>query len=53
MRAEGAQVRFLRSIFVPEDDACFCLFEAGSAKTVREAANRASLPFSALTKALA
>ena len=36
-------VRFLRSIFVPEDDACFLLFEGPSAESVRAAARRAQL----------
>jgi hypothetical protein len=36
-------VRFLRSIFVPENDTCFLLYEAPTAKTVREAAGRAGL----------
>jgi len=40
---EGEPVRFLRSIFVPEDDACFLLFEGPSAESVRAAALRAKL----------
>lgn len=36
-------VRFLRSIFVPEDDACFFLYEGPSAQSVRAAALRAQL----------
>ena len=36
-------VRFLRSIFVPEDDACFLLYEGPSAQSVRAAALRAKL----------
>jgi hypothetical protein len=40
---EGEPVRFLRSIFVPEDDACFLLFEGPSADSVRAAALRAKL----------
>lgn len=43
LRDEGAQVRFLRSIFVPEDDACFFLYEGPSAQSVRAAAARAKL----------
>jgi Protein of unknown function (DUF4242) len=43
MRREGAQVRFLRSVFVPEDDACFFLYEGPSAQSVRAAAARAKL----------
>ena len=41
MRREGEPVRFLRSIFVPEDDACFLLYEGPSAESVRAAALRA------------
>ena len=43
MRREGQPVRFLRSIFVPEDDACFFLYEGSSADSVKEAASRAEL----------
>jgi hypothetical protein len=43
MRREGKRVRFLRSIFVPEDDACFFLYEGPSAQSVRAAAHRAKL----------
>ena len=40
---DGHRVRFLRSIFVPEDDACFFLYEGPSAQSVRDAALRAEL----------
>jgi Nickel responsive protein SCO4226-like len=40
---EGTPVRYLRSIFVPEDETCFLLYEAGRAEDVEEAARRASL----------
>jgi hypothetical protein len=43
MRREGHEVRFLRSVFVPEDDACFLLYEGQSAELVRAAALRAKL----------
>jgi Nickel responsive protein SCO4226-like len=43
MRREGEQVRFLRSIFIPEDDTCFFLYEGPSAQSVRTAAMRAEL----------
>jgi hypothetical protein len=43
MRREGESVRFLRSIFVPEDDACYLLYEGPSAQSVRAAALRAKL----------
>jgi hypothetical protein len=37
-------VRYLRSIFVPEDETCFLVYEAGSADDVRRAATLAGLP---------
>jgi ubiquinone/menaquinone biosynthesis C-methylase UbiE len=40
---EGRAVRCLRSIFVPEDDTCFLLFEAPSADVVAETVRRAGL----------
>lgn len=43
LRSEGTPVRFLRSVFVPEDDACFFLYEGPSADAVRAAAARADL----------
>lgn len=43
IRAEGTPVRFLRSVFVPEDESCFFLYEGPSADTVRDAAVRAEL----------
>ena len=50
MRHEGIPVRFVRSVFVPEDEACFYLYEAPSAEVVREAARRAALPFARFTQ---
>lgn len=43
LRREGQHVRFLQSIFVPEDETCFYLYEAHSDGAVREAANRSGL----------
>jgi hypothetical protein len=39
----GDGVRLLRSIYVPEDDACFLLYEGPSAESVKAAALRARL----------
>jgi hypothetical protein len=49
---EGTPVRYLRSIFVPEDETCFYLYEAPSADAVREAARRAQLPCDRVTGAI-
>jgi uncharacterized protein DUF4242 len=43
MRGEGTPVRFLRSVFVPEDESCFFLYEGPNADVVRDAAGRAEL----------
>ena len=43
LQSEGGRVRFLRSVFVPEDGACFFLYEGPSAQSVRAAAARAEL----------
>jgi len=40
---EGRPVRCLRSIFVPEDETCFLLFDAASVDLVAEAVHRAGL----------
>lgn len=40
---EGQQVAFVRSIFVPDDETCFYLYEAESSAAVSEAARRAAL----------
>ncbi len=50
---EGTPVRCARSIFVPEDETCFLLFEAASADDVRAAAERARLPVGHVTQAFA
>jgi len=42
---QGTPVRHLRSIFVPEDETCFYLYEAPSVEAVQEVARRAALSF--------
>jgi hypothetical protein len=49
---EGTPVRCLRSIFVPEDETCFYLYEADSADDVRVAVERAGLPFERVAAAV-
>jgi Nickel responsive protein SCO4226-like len=49
---EGTPVRYLRSIFVPDDETCFLIFEAPSAEAVREVARRASVSFEHVAAAI-
>ena len=53
LTGEGTEVRYLRSIFVAEDETCFLLYEAASADTVRTAAGRAGLPFDHVAEVVA
>jgi hypothetical protein len=48
----GEPIRYVRAIFVPEDETCFFLYEAGSADVVRAAAARAGLRSGRVTEAL-
>ena len=43
LQREGVAVRFVRSIFVPEDDACILLYESAAADDVRRAVELAEL----------
>ena len=45
LTATGKQVRYIRSTFVPGEDRCICLFEAPNPENVREANERAQIPF--------
>ncbi|HTW08621.1 MAG TPA: nickel-binding protein [Acidimicrobiales bacterium] len=40
---EGLAARLVRSLFVPDDETCFYLFQAESIEVVREAARRSQL----------
>ncbi len=46
---EGKQVTYAGSILVPEDEVVFYLFEGSSADDVREASERADIPFERVT----
>ena len=49
---EGTPVRYLRSLFVPEDETCFHLYDADSADAVRDTLHRAQLDFEHVAEAI-
>lgn len=51
LASEGPNVRYVRSIFVPEYETCFYVYEADSVATVREVARRAGLPIDRVVEA--
>ena len=51
MRKGGANVRYIRSTFAPDDGRCMCLFEANSDETVRKLNDDAGLPYSRVVEA--
>ena len=50
---EGVPVRCLRSIFVPEDETWFLLYDAPTATAVRHAVDRAGLTCARVVEAVA
>ncbi len=51
LTAEGRQVRYIRSMFVPGESKCMCLFEAPNPENVREANERGQIPFTRIVVA--
>ena len=52
MTADGKEVRYIRSIFVPGDSKCMCLFEADNPELVKELNEAAQIPFTEIKEAL-
>ena len=50
--AEGKNVRYIRTTFVPGEAHCMCLFEADNADLVREVNETAQIPFTRIVEAL-
>jgi hypothetical protein len=51
LTAEGKAVRYIRSTFIPDEQRCMCLFEAPNPENVREANERAEIPFTRIVPA--
>jgi muconolactone delta-isomerase len=51
LTAQGKEVRYIRSTFVPGENKCMCLFEAANAEHVREANERGAIPFTRIVPA--
>ncbi len=51
LTAQGREVRYIRSTFVPGENKCMCLFEAPNSEHVREANERAQIPFTRIVRA--
>ena len=49
---EGRHVRYLRTIFVPQDEICFHLYEAQAAEAVGEASLRAQIAYDRIVRAV-
>lgn len=49
---EGREVRYLRTIFVPDDETCFHVFEGVSVEAVEEASRRAEWSFDRIVEAV-
>jgi hypothetical protein len=52
MSDEGTDVAYLRSTFIPDGERCLCLFEASDSEVVKEANDRAGLPYMSITEAM-
>lgn len=52
MRRARIPIRFLRLLFLPDDELCFCLYEARSIGDVAEAGRRAELGFERIQQAV-
>jgi hypothetical protein len=52
MTAEGKNVSYIRTTFVPDEAKCMCLFEADNADLVRELNETAQIPFNRIVPAM-
>jgi hypothetical protein len=52
LASEGRNVGYLQTIFVPQDEICFHLYEAQAADDVGEASRRAEIAYERIVRAI-
>ncbi len=52
MTGDGTSVRYIRSLFVPGENRCMCLFEADAPEPVKQLNDRAGIPYTRVVEAL-
>lgn len=52
MTCEGTPIRYLRAMFLGDDEVCFHVYEAASPELVLEASRRAAIPVERVTETL-
>ena len=52
LTAEGTPVTYLRSTFLSADQTCYCLFQGPSEQAVRQANDRAGIPYERIVPAV-
>ena len=50
LAAEGVDVRYIGSTFVPEEESCFCRFESTGPEEVERACEQAGVPFARIVE---
>lgn len=53
LQTRGVAVRYVGSLFLPEEESCFCWLEASSATAVEELNRLADAPFARISSAVA
>lgn len=48
--ASGADLRYLGSTLVPDEESCFCRFESADADAVRRACEQAGIPYARIVE---
>jgi Protein of unknown function (DUF4242) len=51
LSAADEEIRYLGSAFVPEEESCFCRFEASSARLIHRACRDADFPYARIHEA--